>query len=302
MKQFFRFLAFVVVGVVVVDIIVRLLFAFTFSHVPQDAELRQRYKYEFGADTTEVLIVGASRAMFCYQPSIIKDSLGMSVYDAGLDGVGVIGQYLAIKKAIDHGFLKVVLYDLGELQMSERWNQGKISNYFPYYWADDNVKEVVDDCKPNAKFLLLSGLYQYNSCWHDIVRTFFQKKVNDNGFEPLPYTGKTWEPSYWDEKDEPFVPDPLAQKYLDKIVEICKQHHVKLIFTMAPGLGSGFKSSSAYLTAYCKKHQLVFWDFTNLPELKNDSRYFKDYNHINEKGVEIFTPIVAHKLKMYLSQ
>jgi hypothetical protein len=251
-------------------------------------------------DSAEILIIGGSRAMFCYKPSIIRDSLGMSVYDAGLDGAGVIGQYLSVKNALQNGRLKVVIFDLGDFQMSYKWNQDKISAYYPFYWVDKNVKELVDDCKPNAKWLLVSALYQYNSCWHDIVRSFFQKKNHDRGYEELPYTGKEWKPEYWDEKDVAFVPDSWAEKYLDKIVDLCKDNNVKLVITMAPGLGSGFRSSALYLSDYCAKHEVPFWDFTELEELHHDSKLFRDYNHINSEGVKIFTPILAHKLRLLL--
>ena len=132
------------------------------------------------------------------------------------------------------------------------------------------------------------------------MRSFFQKKNHDSGYEELSYTGKEWKPEYWDEKDVAFVPDPWAEKYLDKIVDLCKGNNVKLVITMAPGLGSGFRSSALYLSDYCAKHEVPFWDFTELEELHHDSKLFRDYNHINSEGVKIFTPILAHKLKTYI--
>ena len=144
MKSLIKYIAYVFGGLLIFDLIIRFVFSFTYSHVPKDAELRQRYKYELNEDSAEILIIGASRAMFCYKPSIIRDSLGMSVYDAGLDGVGVIGQYLSVKNALQNGRLKVVIFDLGDFQMSYKWNQDKISAYYPFYWVDKNVKELVD--------------------------------------------------------------------------------------------------------------------------------------------------------------
>lgn len=302
MRKFLLYLGVVICGIVVIDLIARLVFNYTYSHVPDKAELRQRYKYELNEDSAEVLITGASRAMFCYQPSIIRDTLGMTVYNSGLDGVGVIGQYLSVKNAIDNGGLKLVVYDLGSSQLSYSWNQDKISAYYPYYWKDKDVRELVDDCNPKAKWMLTSALYQYNSCYHDLIRTFFQKKDNDHGYESLPYTGKEWKPQYWDEKEEPYIPDPWVKKYLDKIVRLCKDNHIQLVITMAPGLGSGFKSSALFLSDYCARNDVYFWDFTDLEELNHDSKYFKDYNHINIEGVKIFTPILAHRLKELMKQ
>lgn len=302
MKKFAIYILIVLLGVVLIDLVVRAIFTFTYSHVPENAELCQRYKYELHNEPVEVLIVGGSRAMFCYDSSIIEDTLQMSIYNAGLDGGGVISQYLSVKKQIDLGGLKLVVLDMDQLQLSFAWNQGKISNYFPYYWMDLDVKAVVDDCKPQAPIYLLSALYQYNSCYHDIVRAYFEKSNNDQGYEPLIYTGKFWKPNYWDEKKEAFVPDPLAKKYLDKIVTICNSAKVQLVITMAPGIGSGFLSSSLFLDSYCLEHEIPFWNFTELKELQNDSRFFRDFNHLNIEGVKIFTPVLAHNLKKLIKK
>ena len=297
MKKFLIYLSCVAFGVMIIDLAARFGYGYMFAHVPENAELRQRFKYEFVPPKTDILIVGASRAMFCYDPKIISDSTGMTTYDAGLDGVGVIGQYITIRNFLERGNAKVVVYDLGSLQLSKEWNQDKISSYFPYYWTDNTVREVVDDCLPEARYLLLSALYQYNSCLHDVFRAYIQKKVVTDGFEELPYTGTTWKPLYYKEKAESYKADPWARSYLDKIVALCKQHGVKLILTMAPGLGSGFKSTQLFLKEYSEANKVLFWDFTDLEALHHDSRYFKDYNHINSEGVKIFTPVIAGKLK-----
>jgi len=302
MKKFVIYISMVLLGVVLIDLAVRAIFTFTYTHVPENAELRQRYKYELHNVPVEVLVVGGSRAMFCYDSSIIGDTLQMSIYNAGLDGGGVISQYLSVKKQKDLGGLKLVILDMDQLQLSSAWNQGKISNYYPYYWLDPDVKTVVDECQPQAHFFLRSALYQYNSCYHDIVRAFFEKSNNDQGHEALSYTGKVWTPDYWDEKREAFVPDSWAKKYLDKIVTLCKNANIQLVVTMAPGIGSGFLSSSLFLNSYCADHEIPFWDFTELKELHNDSRFFRDYNHLNSEGVKVFTPLLAHKLKKLMQE
>ena len=300
MKKFLTYLAIIFAGVICVDVVVRLLFSFVYSHVPQGAEIRQRYKYEYYDNEAEVLIVGASRAMFCYKPSIISDTLNMTTYNVGMDGAGVVGNYLSLKKAVGTGKVKVVVYDCGALQLSKRWNQGKISNYFPFYWMDSDVRKVVDDFAPQEKWKLYSSLLQYNSCYHDIVRTFLEKTQHDHGFQPLPYTGKGFTPWYA-KQVEKLVPDSMAAIYLDKFVSLCKKNNITLFITMCPGLGN-FSSSSDFLSEYAREKNVEFWDFTDLEELHHDSTLFKDYNHLNERGVDIFTPILAHKIKLYLNK
>ena len=303
MKKLLKYIGLVLLGVIVVDFVNRIIFDYTYSHVPKDAELRQRYKYQLNDKPVDLLVIGASRAMFNYVPSIMEDSLHLSVYNAGMDGEGVIGQYLSIKKALSNGKLKYVVYDLGDLQMTSKWNQDRISVYFPYYWKNKDVQEVVDNVmgKEKAYIMLSSSLYQYNSQIHDLVRCFVQKKQNDKGYEGLPYTGVPIKPGTWDKnkKYNAFVPDSTCASYLDKIVNLCKQNNVKLFICMSPAV-MFVKSSQLYLEKYCKEHNVKYLDFVDCPETNKNLTLFRDDHHLNTKGTPIFTRVLCDSLKQYI--
>ncbi len=303
MKSFLKYLICVIIGIIILDLINRFVFDYTYSNVPQNAELRQRYKYALNDKPANLLIVGASRAIFNYVPSIIQDSLHLSVYNAGMDGEGVFGQFLSVKKGISNGKLKYIIYDLGDLQLTSKWNQDRISKFFPYYWKDKNIQDVVDECmgKKKAHLMLTSSLYQYNSHMHDIVRCFFQKKINDNGYEGLPYSGVPVKVSEWDrtKKYDAFVPDSLCEVYLNRIVKLCKDNNVKLIMCLSPAV-MFMKSTQLYLEDYCKKQKIGYLDFVDCPEINNNLKLYRDDHHLNKKGAPIFTSILCDSLKQYI--
>lgn len=305
MKSFFKYIVYTLIGIIFIDITYRFVFEFTYSHVPDYAELRQRYKYELNDKPVDLIILGASRAMFNYVPSIMQNSLNVSVYNAGMDGDGVIGQYLNLKKAISNGHLKYVIYDIANLQLTKKWNQDKISVYFPYYWKNKDVQEVVDEFigKSKARIMLSSGLYQYNSCYHDLVRCFIQKKINDKGYEGLPYNGTPIKVQSWDRNKQydAFIPDSLCEIYLDKIVGLCKQNDICLFICMSPAT-MFVKTSQLYLNKYCKKHNIIYLDFVDCPETNHDLRLFRDNNHLNRKGAPIFTQVLCDSLKQYIKK
>lgn len=298
MKTFIKYITIVSVGVLCLDIAVRVLFYFVYTNVPQNANIRQHYKYEYYDSDAELLIIGASKAMFGYKPSIFSDSLNMRTFNAGMDGVGVVGNYLALKKAIEKGHIRVVIYDCGASQLTKEWNQDRISQFYPFYWLDTDVKEAVDDFIPNEKWKLYSALLQYNSCYFDIIRSFFDRVEHDQGFQALPYTGKDiFIPPVG--KDEGFAPDSLCLVYLKKIVSLCKNNHIQLIFTVSPGFNIT-TSFSDFLSGFAQDNEVICWNFTDLEVFKNDLSLFRDYLHLNERGVEVYNPILANKLKSQL--
>lgn len=303
MKTLLKYIIIVFIGFIFVDLITRFAYHFAYTHVPKNAEIIQRYKYIYNQKQADILITGASRGMFSYNAPLIEKITGMSIYNTGEDGAGVINQYLCLLNALKNGPIKYMIYDIGDLQLTNKWNQGRISRYYPHYWLDSNVKKVVDDCVglPKAEILLSSSLFQFNSHLHDLARIYFVKnKNNETGYEGLPYTGKPCAYYKWDRNKpvQPFIPDSLPLAYLNKIVNICKNNNITLILTMAPAL-SNEKSSAIFLNKYSKEKNIPFWDFTDCPEINKDPRLYKDDHHLNEKGTPIFAKILCDSLKKH---
>ena len=60
----------------------------------------------------DILIFGSSRAIHHYDPTILKEKLGMTCYNCGEDGMGIIcsyGRYSMIKQRYNP---KLIIYDI----------------------------------------------------------------------------------------------------------------------------------------------------------------------------------------------
>ena len=94
----------------------------------------------------------------------------------------------------------------------------------------------------------------------------------------------------------------LQRDYLLKMVDCCKEHHVKLILLCTPIYKSEFYENTAKLLEYHKKYvnEIDFLDYSNF-KFPDDS-YYAGVIHLNYKGAEFFTNYLqknlANDLKM----
>ena len=66
----------------------------------------------------DIIIMGSSRAIHHYVPRIIADSLGMSCFNAGQDGNGIILQYGRWKMISERYTPKLIIYDVNTCRQS----------------------------------------------------------------------------------------------------------------------------------------------------------------------------------------
>ena len=297
MKRFVYFILFVIVGIVILDLLNRVVYSVAFSHVPKYSEVNVRYKYQLNEKHANLIVLGASRAQFNYVPEIFQEKLGFTSYNYGMEGSSIIGQYLCLTKAIELGKVDVVLLDLSNSQLQEGWIVDRISSYNNYYWMNDSVKSAVDEIMGRKSIMLLSSLYQFNSHAHDFLWLYADKRKDINGYVPLPYTGSAIHiPN--SSKSEKFVVYPLGEKYLDKICQLCKLNGIKLFICKSPSLLTD-QSFDEYLSWYCKYRSVQFINLSNCDAVNRDSRLYKDVTHLNDRGARIFTAELCDSLYTY---
>lgn len=82
-------------------------------------------------DNYDILIMGSSKAHHNYIPKVFVDSLGMTCYNAGYDGNGVILAYAIIKMINKERQPKLILYDVK--QQFDIYHYEKDGDYTRYY-------------------------------------------------------------------------------------------------------------------------------------------------------------------------
>lgn len=288
MKKFISYILLVFVLTLLLDVAFRIVVKRFFLNPRPYSRIEYQYKYATCTKPAELVILGASRAAHHYNIRQIIDSLNISAFNFGTDGQSIQYQYLTLLKAIKNGSLKTVILDLAPNQMIDEWVEENMTDYYPYYWDDDSVREVVREVKGHQiDLLMLSSFIQYNSKLSEIVSS----SQHDNGYIPLPYSGKKAAKKTFKQND--YQINPIAKQYLKKIAYQCKIHGISFVVCMSP-LYSTRDLNYDSIKDLCKKYTIKVWD---MRESISDPLLFKDATHLNERGAIQFTSKLINKLK-----
>lgn len=286
-RKLLEYIALVVVGVVIVDIVFRLIFTPVFDNPPINTKAGGTYKFVLHKEPAEIAILGGSKANRHYRSRQMMDSLGVSVYNYGSPGRCIFYQYLCLLRGLENGGLRTVILDLADAQLSEEWVNERISDLYPYYWKNDEVKKIVDEVEgEDMRILMLSALVQFNSQYLNLIAPI----VSDKGYTPLPYTGR---PFAGNKDKVDYSYSDIAIKYLKKITSICKDNNIELIVCLSPSMRVS-EESEKYLLSLCSENGITCWDKTHYI---SDTRLFYNANHLNDKGAELFTKEIVRMLK-----
>ena len=141
MKKFLLKLALFFAALIVVDRALGMVFSYMGNHAK--GGYIGHHKYVTDKTNEDILIFGSSRAIHHYNPQIITDSLGLTCYNCGQDGNGIVMQYGRWKMLSKHHLPKVIIYDIEPaFDMAVNDNSRYIDRLKPYT-GDNDVKEFV---------------------------------------------------------------------------------------------------------------------------------------------------------------
>ena len=250
--------------------------------------------------TADVLILGPSTANHHYDCKIIEDSLGMTCFNAGRDGQNIIYDAMVLDGFLTRCTPKLVVVDVTHSTLSDTW-MSSLNDFNCYYGSLQPIDDIIDSIgSPIERIKRMSNIYRYNKTWEWLLNARFAKTAEDlDGYRPLEV--KEIKGLKSTNESSQFVMAEECRHYLDRIIDICKEKNVKILFTISPTLiideGNFAKDVNDVLQK--KGLWLMNWNgdttYTNHPEL------FYDKTHLNAKGAAAFTKEFVGKVKDVLN-
>lgn len=197
MKKFVRNILIFFAVVAVIDVAFGFACRYLNSHAKGgDTKLHYFVTNECEAD---ILIFGSSRAFHHYDPRIIEDSLGMSCYNCGTDGNGVVFLYSRLLMMTERYTPKVIIYDICK---SFDVDEGDNMKYFKWqkrYYDKPGVSDVFEIVSTNEKYKMWSQLYSYNGDFIQMLMDNIHpmQEFNVGGYRPVNKT-MTYDPKIGD--------------------------------------------------------------------------------------------------------
>ena len=244
-----------------------------------------------------VLVFGSSRAIHHFNPRILEDSLGATVYNCGLDGNGILYHYGRLLAILRRHTPKMIIYDVIPSFDMEDDDFAKYLKWQKRWYDIPGVPEIFQDVNPLEKYKMLSSLYRYN-------RTFIPM-LSDN-IKPnheLDYKG--YKPIYetmsvdLDRQDHhtPVEWSELKKRYFQKFVDTCRQRRVKIVFSFSPWYKAADSGIYDEFRTFAGDNGLEIIDMYTDPELTGDPSLFADISHLNSAGADKFSAKFAGELK-----
>ena len=305
-----RFLTNVIVFFVVILIIAML------ADVLISSGLRQTERQHFytmnklmnDSINADVVILGNSRAVCSYQPTILDTILNVDSRNLGVSGQPFGVSYLRWKLYERHNRkpkLLVINIDYGELNMVS--NGYEKEQYYPYItdtlvgpyldlYGFSWIEKHIPMYRYRGNYKLMSiGLMELLHIKHDTKGDYIKG-----------YSNKKWN---WEGKNLDYVLqngvvkcvcDQQSVGLLEEMLEDVKKKEIKVVFVYAPIFGRlkekmDEHSSMNVYQRLSKKYGVPILDFSDM-DICSDTTFFHDANHVNSIGAELFSFDLAHRL------
>lgn len=263
--------------------------------------IKSRY-YVCKESNEDVLIFGSSRAKHHYVPEVLEDSLGMTCYNTGEDGNGIILSYGYLKMITERYSPKLIIYDVSGFDIYIDDNMKYLDLLKPYY-DESGIDSIFCSVNPKSRYMMLSNLYRYNTTCLRIIGNYIHPSANyPKGYVPL-LRVMDYEPDIRIITAKAI--DTLKISYFEQFIRLAIKNKITLICFVSPSYNTLFDDSYyAPIEQLCIQYNVPFYYYADDPDISYNNRLFQDGSHLNDLGARLFTSKVGStciKLKEDLS-
>ena len=307
MKKLALSILFVLVGVFVVDRLGGMAMWWVNQHT-HDVSGPKIKHLVYDADE-DVILMGTSRCNSHYVPSIISDTIGMSVFNGGIDASNnIYAHYIMLNHILDRHTPKVICLEVQVQDFTEQISKSNSLNSFnsisffaPYFGMNAHADSVFRLAGDYWKYKV-SHLYRYNSkAVSNIAGIVINRHDGgDNGYIPNPQPN--YHPKVLTNSKPKSNIDEMKIGYIKRFVNICRKHNIKLIFTVSPLYERVDVDHYDILKSLAKQYGIPFLDYHTSGLFWNHPEYFRDTYHLWDKGARKYSSLFASDLKNILKQ
>lgn len=307
-KTIIKTIVFLILGILMFQVLTMIFVPKWMSKIdPATPRIKGYYLEE--ENTIDVLAIGNSDVGRGFSPIALWKEYGITSYNLGTSNQTMAMAYYLIKEAIQYQDVKMIVLDMDATFDKKNAPDGEYRKLF------DNMKmgkikyEAILDQKLDIEDRLSFALplLRFHSRWSELKTDDFRitKKYNKS----VSYKGMAMSNEvkpYIDKKD--YMKDtgkieeiPEIQLiYIKKIVELCREENIKLLWVELPSASSWSSAKSKAITKLAEENQVEFIDMNYYLEgfdfnWKTDTA--DKGNHLNVQGAEKVSKYIGNVLK-----
>ena len=259
----------------------------------------------------DIAIYGSSRAWVHIDPEILSNSLGLQVYNFGIDGHNFWLQYLRHIEFIKYNQKPAtIILSVDIFSLQKRKDLYLLDQFLPYMLMNSSIKDYTSSYLgyniSDYYIPLIRYFGKYNSLSlirKSIIEERSPEKYRKNGFLGM---DREWSNDLEIAKETKEVyeieTDSASIVLFEKFIKECQANNIELILVYTPEFIDGqtfVLNRSDVINIYknfATKYSLKFYDYSN-DSICLDKSYFYNASHLNKKGAEKFSKDFANKLK-----
>lgn len=232
------------------------------------------------------------------------DSLGVSCYNAGTDGMCIYYHYAILSAMIQRGAIpKMVLLEVMpsdiEITTGATFTLDATLDYLsPHYGEYPQIDSLFALNGWEEHMKMLSKTYQYKSKLVQLIKCNYIPLPEDKGYEALIGSKVTSsEPGVIDiEKNEWDDADISKIGYFLKFIELCADNKIQLVLFYSPYYHVQPSGAIEYAKQIAIDHGIPFWDYSIVDDFQKAELFYDDC-HLNDTGARLYSTEIVNELK-----
>ncbi len=260
-----------------------------------------KIKYLVNNVHEDLVMMGTSRCNLHYVPSIMSDTLSMTVYNGGIDASNnIFAHYFMLNHILSHHHPSVIGLEVMTSDFRIQNNPFNTITFFAPYIGLNRESDSIFREAGTCWYYKFSHLYRYNAkAVSNIAGLLYSRQKNaDAGYIPNPQPAHF--PGQLGNSGFKYSCDTLKIKYLKKFISKCKDNNIVLIFTVSPAYSIAHPDEYGVLKQIADQYDIPVFDYHSSGLFHEHPEYFKDEMHLWDKGARLYSAIFAHDLKEYL--
>ena len=252
----------------------------------------------------DTLVIGSSHALRSIKPTVLNEKLNTKAYNLSSPLMSMYGRYVMLEKEINRNPIKTVYLEIsynaltlnrktlgleGDLYVLGRFdNVFERINFFTNAFTPDEYRKVLSDIIVRSKnsFSIHNTIEQY--------KTF--------GYLPIPSNNQLLSDEVKEKVKNTKVLDTKIKEeslnYFDKIIKLCKNNDIRVIFVVTPVTErmileySNLDDIFSQYIDLAKEYNCEYYDFNldkHRKKLYSEESSFYDNTHMSDSGAEIFS-------------
>lgn len=261
----------------------------------------------------DVMIFGSSIANHSCNPQILTNSLKLSSYNAGVRGQSVFFAQAIQEVVLERYKPKVMILLLEPYILYERPDfYDRLADLSPYYRKEPAIREIMTLSEKNDfkyKYFSYSNLIVFNSTILHILKYRLRPQADIRGHLPMydaitPVTiaqiEKERKGEYTPEIMQSLEIDTNVYRSLEKFFSNAQEANIPILCVFAPEIRYADYSkdeSFKLINELAIKYKVKTMDYNNHPDFTYQYHYWGDNVHLNNKGADYFTSLLATDIK-----